>query len=115
MNLLKNMARMFQGAPSDIGLYYYVKCQRCGEVIQVRINPNNDLTVEYGDASNPKTDTFFAHKMLVGQRCYNRMEADFYFDKGRHLSDKKVTGGKFVEQAEFEADQRAQQTLQSSE
>ena len=107
MNLFKALGRMFSGGSGgDVGLYYYVKCARCGEVIQVRINPMNDLSVQYGEDGRGRGDTFIVHKTLVGRRCYNRIEADFTFDANRQLSDKQITGGKFVDRAEFEADQK---------
>ncbi len=105
MNLFKRLSSMFAGTPTDPGLYFYARCDRCGEVVRVRINPMNDLTVQYGEDGNSNNDTFFIHKVLVGKRCYNRIEADFTFDRNRKLSNKQVTGGKFVERADYEKDQ----------
>jgi hypothetical protein len=106
MNFLKNLARSFSGGGSntggDAGMYYYVKCLRCGEVIQIRVNKNNDLTVQYGE-KDAKSDTFFVHKVIVGQKCYNRMEADFTYSHSRALVEKKVAGGEFVTQELYES------------
>ena len=105
-NLLKNLGRLFgaggtpTGADPD-GLYYYVRCARCGEVIQIRLNRNNDLSVEYGDKGDA-SDKLTAHKVIVGRRCYNRIEADFTFNRGRTLVDKAITGGTFVDASAYQ-------------
>ncbi len=117
MNLFRNLARAFAGAPKsgdDAGLYYYVRCARCGEVIQVRINRLNDLSVQYGEGGDSKSDTFHVHKVMVGQRCYNRIEADFMFDNNRRLANKQIIGGTFVEQSDYEADQQQHKPTEGS-
>ncbi len=104
MNLLRKFWQSFSGSAytgSDVGLYYYVRCNRCGEVIRVRINPLNDLSVD---------DTgkgLWAHKVIVGTRCYNRIEADFSYDLNRKLVAKEATGGTFVDKEAYEEDQAA--------
>jgi len=109
-NIFKNLTRLFLGPASGAGggdpdgLYYYVKCDRCGEVVQVRLNRNNDLSVEYGEGGE-KSDVLQAHKLIVGQKCPNRMEADFIFDRNRSLVQKNVTAGKFVDALEYKVNQ----------
>jgi hypothetical protein len=106
MGFMDRLRRLFSGAPTaskDVGLYYYVKCARCGEVIRVRINPMNDLS------QSDQGSGFFARKTIVGQRCFNRIDADFTFSGGdsRKLSDASISGGTLVDKAAFDADQAA--------
>ena len=106
-NLLKNLGRWVGGggAPTGTdpdGLYYYVRCVRCAEVIQIRLNRNNDLSIEYGEKGEV-SDRLTAHKVIVGQRCYNRIEADFTFNRNRALVEKNITGGTFVDASEYHA------------
>ena|SRR5258706_2143368 len=111
MNILRQLANLFVGkAPvsGDIGIYYYMRCNRCGEVIRVRLNPMNDLS------HSEDGKGYFAHKVIVGQRCYNRIEADFEFDSNRKLSDKNITGGTLVDQAAYDEDQQANANKQAS-
>ncbi len=101
MNLLRKFLKSFSGGGlgGDPGLYYYVRCNRCGEVIRVRINSMNDLSID---------DTgkgLWTHKVIVGQRCYNRIEADFTYDMNRKLTSSEATGGTFVDKAAYDADQ----------
>jgi hypothetical protein len=104
MNLLRKFWQGFSGSGSssgDVGLYYYVRCDRCSEVIRVRINPLNDLS--YDDSGK----SLWSHKIIVGQRCYNRIEADFIYDTGRKLRSSLATGGTFVDKKAYQADQEA--------
>ena len=101
MNLLRQLGKMLAGGSSmaasgDRGLYYYVRCNRCGEVVQVRIDPMNDLSGIDG------AQGLFTRKVIVGRRCYNRMEAEFSYDSSRKLTDSKVTGGVFVDKDAFD-------------
>jgi hypothetical protein len=102
MNILKQLAGMFtpKSGPQggDPGLYYYIKCSRCGEVIRVRINPMADLTVE-------NDGTRFVRKMIVGKRCYNRIEGEFRFNSGRKLIESVISGGEMVSEDEYDAQQ----------
>jgi len=104
MNILKQIANIFGGGQpltrSDAGLYYYVRCERCGEVIKVRINSMNDLS------QNDEGDAWFARKTIVGRRCYNRIEAEFVYDAKRQLTRSDIKGGMLVTEEEYERDQK---------
>ena len=69
----------------------------------MRIDHRNDLSVQYGGEGTTPGDTYFVHKVIVGQRCYNRIEADFTFDSRRQLSDKQVTGGTYVDKSAYDS------------
>lgn len=97
-------ARMFVGgpvgsSPGDIGLYYFVRCNKCNEVIKVRINPNNDLSAQDDGGG------YFSRKMIVGQRCYNRIDAEFTFGGNRRFKNAEISGGTLVDKKAYEADQ----------
>ncbi|SRR5258706_11064413 len=105
MNFLRQIANIFAPGPSikrgdDVGLYYYIRCNRCGEVIKVRINPMNDLSHSDDDKQ------LFAHKTIVGRRCYNRIEAEFIYDANRRLINSEITGGSLVTVDDYEKDQQ---------
>jgi hypothetical protein len=114
MSFLKRLLGLGEGGegrPRDAkGLYYYVRCDRCGEVIQVRLDRNNDLSIlDY------QPMTFFARKVIIGTRCFNRMEAEFTYDRDRKLIEKKVSGGQFVEYEDYLTYQKGQQEEEAPE
>jgi hypothetical protein len=92
MNLLK---KLFGGSSAQSGQRYYtfsVKCNRCGEVIEGRVDLNNDLSVEYEEGG----DIFFARKVLMGEnRCFQRIEVELKFNSARQLLEQHTTGGQF--------------------
>lgn len=110
MNILQRLVKLFFGAPGggtgggtagDVGLYYYVKSRRSGEVIRLRVNPNNDLSL-MDDGG------YFVRKVLHGTVGYDSIEVELTFDKGRKLSDAKISGGELVDKAAFETWQHSQ-------
>ena len=102
MELLKRIAGLFTApaASHTRGNFYLVqvKCSRCGEVVEGRINLNNDLSYEDDEAGEGAATTLAVRKVLVGSgRCFQPLEVVMRFDVSRKLLEKKVTGGTFVE------------------
>jgi hypothetical protein len=93
MNFLK---KLFSSQPSRIEKRYYtftVKCLRCGELIEGRVDLDNDPSVDYEGNS----EVFHARKILMGNsRCFQRVEATFKFTPARTLIEQQVSGGEFV-------------------
>ena len=106
MNFLRQIANMFAPRPSlsggdDVGMYYYIRCNRCSEVIRVRINPMNDLSHSDDDKA------LFTRKTIIGRRCYNRIEAEFTYNANRKLINSEINGGTLVTIDDYEKDQEA--------
>ncbi|MGQ9696187.1 MAG: hypothetical protein ACUVWV_15740 [Thermodesulfobacteriota bacterium] len=73
-----------------------VQCARCGEIIQTRIDLENDLSAEYGERESETT--YFCRKMLIGkQNCYALIEVELTFDNRRQIIDRVIKGGSFIE------------------
>lgn len=100
MEILK---RLFGGggggsvSGDSAGLYYYVKLHGSDEIVRVRINRNNDLSLD------DEGKGFWVHKVVMGTKGFQRAEVDFYFNKNRQLSGSQATGGDIVTAAEYEA------------
>lgn len=98
MGFFKKLGGFFSAKPAEDQVSYHikVKCNRCGEEIQVRINLYNDLSIEYDDSGN--TSGYICRKVIVGdQRCYQTIDVSLTFDSKRRLVEKQITGGQFVE------------------
>lgn len=98
MGFFRKLGGLFSAKPAEDQVSYYikVKCNRCGEEIQARINLYNDLSIEYDDSGN--TSGYICRKIIVGgQRCYQPIDVSLTFDSKRKLVDKQITGGQFVE------------------
>ncbi len=85
------------GAGGDVGIYFYVKPSGCDEVVRVRINRNNDLSLA-DDGKN-----YWVHKVVMGTTCFQRVELDVYFKASRQVSETKISGGELVKKEDYEA------------
>jgi hypothetical protein len=89
------------------GLYYYVRPNGCEEVVRVRVNRYNDLSL------TDDGKTLWAHKLARGVKCRQSVELDLYYDANRKLTNSEVSGGTLVTEADYEewvAKQDAPQT-----
>ena len=90
MGFLKNL---FSGTPAQPKKHYYtfnVKCNRCGEIIEGRVDLDNDLSL------NDEGNGYIVHKGLMGgNRCFQQIEAELKFDSSRQLLEQQITGGEF--------------------
>ncbi len=103
MNFLKNL---FSGGGSasqnsDHGLYFYIRPTACEEVVQVRIDPRNDL-------SKRENDGYWVRKTVRGQhRCFNPADITLYFTADRKLESHDISGGELLDRAAYDEWQAA--------
>jgi hypothetical protein len=92
MGFLKNL---FSGTPAQPEKHYYtfnVKCKRCGEIIEGRVDLDNDLSL------NDEGNGYIVRKGLIGgNRCFQQIEVELTFDSSRQLINQQIQGGTFVE------------------
>lgn len=92
MSFLKNL---FGGSPAkrdDKYFTYHVKCNRCGEIIEGRVDLDNDLSL------NDEGTGFLVRKGLIGSnRCFQQIEVELTFDSNRQIVEKTITGGEFTD------------------
>lgn len=100
MGLLKKISSLlaFPSPPDRRKFYpFTVKCNHCGEIIQGQANMGNDLSA--GNGEDADAGGFYCRKVLMGrQRCFQQIEVQLRFDKDRHLLDRQITGGQFVDE-----------------
>ncbi len=92
--------RLFGGRSRTSQKEYYVfkvKCKRCGEIIEGRVDVDNDLSIEYEDGG----DNYYCRKVVMGEAknlCYQQIEVGLKFNSKRKLLEKRIEqGGDFVE------------------
>jgi hypothetical protein len=80
-----------------IGLYFYIQPTGCKEVIQVRIDSRNDLSLADDNR------TYFVIKTVRGTTytCTRSAELRLSFDANRRLQNTEVIGGTLVDQAAY--------------
>ena len=90
MDFFKNLFGSSSSAsPTDFYIFN-VKCSRCGEIIEGRINLSNDLSLD--------DDNYFVRKVAMGSgHCFQQVEIELRFDASKQLVEKQAHGGTFVE------------------
>lgn len=82
------------GNSSPVSNFYVfnVKCNRCGETIEGRINLANDLSLD-DDGSG-----YFVRKAVMGSgHCFQQIEIELKFNASKQVIDKQAHGGTFLE------------------
>ena len=93
MNFLQNLFNSLYAKPPKRYYTFSVKCRRCGETIEGRVDLDNDLSVEYETGG----DVYYARKVLMGDsKCFQRVEVELKFSSSRELIEKQVNGGEFI-------------------
>jgi hypothetical protein len=101
---MKFFKKLFGGASGSggtdrVGLYFYVKPHTCDEVIRVRIDSNNDLSLADDNS------TYLVRKTVRGTtyKCTRSAELELTFDSSRRLSHTECMGGVLVTKEDYEA------------
>lgn len=76
-----------------------VRCERCGEVIPVRIDRDHELQAVYAEDAEEGDQPleYILRKELVGSDCQNLVRFTLRFDCDHGLLDSQIQGGEFVE------------------
>ncbi len=96
------LRRLFGGgaqAPEKDVLHLYIKCNRCGSPVHVRIDLRNDLAADYGDN---EAEGYTLYKEVMDDRCFRLMQAELQFDVRRNEISRQIEGGTFITEAEWE-------------
>ena len=94
MNFLKNLFQGGSAKPEKRYYTFHVKCNRCGEVIEGRVDLDNDPSLDYEGNST----VYFVRKGLVGNnRCFQQIEVEMKFTPARTLIEQQAQGGTFVD------------------
>jgi hypothetical protein len=106
VGLLDQLKRAFGGASGgrDDGIYLYIRCNRCGDRVRVRVAPNSELQQEF-DGGSDRVSGYSVRKMVVDSRCFRPIEVTLRLDARKREEDRQIRGGTFLTLEEFEAEQ----------
>jgi len=76
-----------------------VRCDRCGEVIPVRIDRDHELQSVYAEDADEGDHPieYILRKELVGEGCQNLLRFTLRFSCDHGLLESQITGGTFIE------------------
>lgn len=91
MSFLNKLFSSEPAEPEKKHFTFHVKCNRCGETLEGRVDLDNDLSL------NDSGDGHFVRKGLMGSNlCFQQIEVELTFDSSRQLIEKNISGGEFV-------------------
>lgn len=100
MNFLR---RLFGGGDAPAGdgaIHLYVRCNRCGAPVHVRVDPRNDLLSDYGD--DDQASGYHLIKEIMDSRCFRLMRAEIAYDRSRREVSRQLEGGTFITKEEYD-------------
>jgi hypothetical protein len=77
------------------GIYFYVRCERCGTMVRLRADKEYDLI--------PQDGGYVWHKTIVDNRCFRPMATIVTLDGSFQVTAADLTGGRYVTREEYEA------------
>ncbi len=97
MSILRRLAALL-GTRGAGALVFHVRCDHCGEVVRVRVDPRWDLTQEFdGDLTGYRLS-----KDVLGVRCNRLMRLRVTLDRAYRITATEVDGGRLVSGPEGE-------------
>lgn len=101
VSVFARLRRLFRGGAGTAeqdALIFYVRCDRCGEVIRVRADRRWDLLQEMGEGDA----AYSLHKDILGTRCNALIRMVVRFDHAYRVRQQDIEGGRFVSEADYE-------------
>ena len=95
MSIFSNIKKLFSANSQKKLMSFSVKCNKCQEVIAVKINPTNDLMNQYKEL-NVTGAAFILKKEILGNNCNNLMQLTVEFDENYTILTKSVDGGEII-------------------
>ncbi len=99
MSLWERLKQLVERKSETLRFYpVRVRCDRCGEILETRINLHNDLSARYDDRG--RVQGYFVRKVLHGSgrtRCFVAVEVELEFNARREVVARRARGGSFVD------------------
>ena len=101
MGWLRRLFSRSPGREADNALWLYVQCDRCGEVIDVRVDRRYDLASNLLDPGE-EGPAYTVHKDVVGDQCFRRISVTLGFDRRFNVVEQDIQGGRLQSESESE-------------
>jgi len=80
---------------------FYVKCDKCGEKITIRVNRLTDLQNLYLEQGEQGA-AYNLKKEILGKKCPHLIRIDVNFDRAHRIISQEISGGKFISYQDLE-------------
>ena len=93
MGWLRRLFSRPPGREADNALWLHVRCDRCGEVIDLRVDRRYDVASNLLDPGE-EGPAYTMRKDVVGDRCFRRISVSLGFDRRMNIVEQNVQGGR---------------------
>ncbi len=82
------------------GIIYYIKVRKCGAIARVRVDRNNDLSLD------DDGETYVVRKQVVDNVCYGTAEIELHYDANRNETSRQAENGEFVTREDWDEQEK---------
>jgi hypothetical protein len=82
--------------------YLYIACDRCNDIVAIRVNRRNDLSQEFNSSTGVVT-SYRYQKGIVDQKCFRPIHVTITFDSNQREEMRDIAGGRFLTREEYRA------------
>ncbi|MEJ5311531.1 MAG: hypothetical protein WHX52_17365 [Anaerolineae bacterium] len=102
MTFLNKLRKLFSGSGEtqwrdQDGIYFYVKCNKCGSPVRIRADKHHDLHSDYDRGG------YTLRKEIMDGTCFSLIYATIHFDEAYRIVEQEIEGGAFITAEEYQA------------
>lgn len=78
------------------GIYFYVKCDKCGAPVRIRVDKVHDLHRDY------ERGGYTLRKEIMDGTCFSLIYATLHFNDAFRIVEQEIEGGAFITWEEYQ-------------
>lgn len=98
MGFAKLLKKIFGTTASGNTIAVYLQDKKCGRKIKVLLRKSYDIQRIYEE---DKDAAYMVNKVVVCDKCFNRIEINLKFDRRYKIISRDIKGGKFLQEEEY--------------
>jgi len=98
LGLFDFIKNIFQPSGQGNLINFYIKDEKCGDKIKLLVRKSYDIQKIYEE--NEEAD-FRLKKVVICNKCYNKINLRIDFDKRYNIIDSQLDGGSIISEKEF--------------
>lgn len=99
MGFLDKIKSIFSGGSQSKLIDIYIEDDKCGNQMKLLFRKSYDIQKVYEDN---REAAYEIQKMVVCDKCYNKIELQLEFDKRYNIINQEIKDGKIISEEEFE-------------
>jgi hypothetical protein len=99
MMVFDRLRKLFAGSSQGdaAGIYFYVKCGKCGAPVKIRVDRRHDLQRDFDQSG------YILQKEVMDGTCFRIFNFTVRFDSRYHIVEREIDGGAFITEEEYQS------------